>query len=237
MVQIQMQIQIQILQQQHKLWSPNTNLPLPGQPSQDLATSMAPIHESSAPGTAFSGPRYFCGLHTHIFRSRDSLPRLQPVRLVVSDSPILRASSLPGRLPSIASLDCSTAWFPSFASQSGIEVLLLNLASRGWGSLDAGIVSSFCPLPCAFESQPCLRLCCREEKVPFGPLPWPTGLPVPVRCRVHQEIDCEWHVVQLTPRRQAAWFETSCGMFEFECARQPNIFRSPSRLLWKKCSQ
>ena len=53
------------------LWLPYTNLPLPGQASQDLATSVAPTHKSSASGTGPSGPRYFNGLHTQIFRSQD----------------------------------------------------------------------------------------------------------------------------------------------------------------------
>ena len=39
-------------------------------------------------------------------------------------------------LSSTASRDCLPVWF--LASQSGIEVLVLHLASHGWGSLDAG---------------------------------------------------------------------------------------------------
>ena len=48
---------------------------LPGQPSQILATSVLPRQKSSDLGTAFSGTRYFCVVHTQMFRSRDSLLR------------------------------------------------------------------------------------------------------------------------------------------------------------------
>ena len=62
------------------LWRPYTNLPLRGQCSEDLATSMAPVHKSSSPMTGFSGPRYFYGPHTQIFLSRDSLFRTSVLR-------------------------------------------------------------------------------------------------------------------------------------------------------------
>ena len=62
------------------LWSPYTNLPLPGQGSQDLATSIAPTHKSCSPMTSFSGPRYFYGPNTQIFLSRDRLLRTSLLR-------------------------------------------------------------------------------------------------------------------------------------------------------------
>ena len=79
----QPQVLLQLL-----LWFPHTSLPLPGQASQDLATSVLQLKHM-----------------------------------------ILNASHC-----------CSAEWFPSFAFQSGIEILVLNLASRGWGSLDANIL-------------------------------------------------------------------------------------------------
>ena len=155
------------------LWSPYTNLPLPGQTSQDLATSMVPIHKSSSPGqtsqdlatsmvpihkssspgTGFSGPRYFYGPHTQIFLSRDRLLRISLLLwppytnlplpgqasqdLATSMVPMDKSSAaLSGLTFLTASHFCSPVWFPNFASQSGIGVLLLNLASHGWGSLD-----------------------------------------------------------------------------------------------------
>ena len=69
------------------------------------------------------------------------------------------------------------------------------------------------------------------EKVPFGPLLWPTGLPVPVRCFVHQEIDLEWNGGQLTPRRQAVWSGDSRRMFDLSVHASQRKNRSPGRLL------
>ena len=68
-------IEVGLLRTSLLRWHPYTNLPLPGQASQNLATSIAPIHRSSSPGTGFSGPRYFDGSHTQIFLSRERLLR------------------------------------------------------------------------------------------------------------------------------------------------------------------
>ena len=79
--------------------------------SSSSSSPMTPIHKSSSPGTGLSllWPPY------------TNLPQLKSVRLHVFDCfPLL-----------------SPVLFPSFASQSGIEILLLNLAWHGWGSLDA----------------------------------------------------------------------------------------------------
>ena len=117
------------------LWPTYTNLPVPGQATQDLATSMATIHKASAPGTGLSRPRYFYGPHTQILRSQDT-----PLKTSLLPWPpytIFCSSNLSGLTFLIASHYCSPVWFSSFASQFGIEVLLLNLASHGWGSLDS----------------------------------------------------------------------------------------------------
>ena len=53
----------------------------------------------------------------------------------------------------------------------------------------------------------------KKKIAPFDPFCWPTRIHVLERCRAHQEFDHEWHVMQLTPRRQVAWFEASCRMF------------------------
>ena len=58
------------------LWPPlQARAPLPGQAAQDLASSMAPTHKSSAPLTSGSGTRYFNGPRTQIFSSWDRLLR------------------------------------------------------------------------------------------------------------------------------------------------------------------
>ena len=103
---------------------PYTNLPLPEQASQDLATSygsytqifrsrdrplrttlpsMAPIHKPSSARTGLSGPRYFHGPHTQIFRSWD-----RPIRTSVLLWPPYTNLPLPGQ----ACLDHATLYGP-----------------------------------------------------------------------------------------------------------------------------
>ena len=51
-----------------------------------------------------------------------------------------------------------------------------------------------------------VRLCCREEDVPLGPFPLPTGLPVPMRCRSHLEIVREWHAGVVDTKKTGCMF-------------------------------
>ena len=66
------------------------------------------------------------------------------------------------------------------------------------------------------DGEGCSTVLSRRKKSRFCPLPWQTGLPVPARCRVHQEIDRELHVGQMTPRRQVVWSGESYRVFNFE---------------------
>ena len=78
-----------------------------------------------------------------------------------------------------------------------------------------------------------------EKLVPFGPFSWPTGLPVPVRCRVHQEIDRERHAphrtrsneaVRLLPPEMTLWARVrSTGFLGLERAT-PRAQRQATRL-------
>ena len=87
------------------LWPPYTKLPLPGQASQDLATSMALIHKSCAPRTRLSRPRYFHGPHTQ--SSAAQICQDCPFWLLPTIVPQYGFPVLP---PSLASKPCSSIW-------------------------------------------------------------------------------------------------------------------------------
>ena len=134
------------------------NLPLLGQASQDLAISMAPIRKSSAAQICQASPRpppkgreipsrTSTTVLTGTMATRTRATVMTGTRATWTITTVLNRqlpsvvchqcfpALIPMLLPSIASRDCSPVWFPSFASQSGIEVLLLNLASHGWDRL------------------------------------------------------------------------------------------------------